>query len=223
MKYWFACILFLNSNLPPCCENTAGKSVSITRNYEKKKWNSFVREGQTGNCSLRHREPGATDDTRAGKAEASLSRATSHCRQARRAEQGPGGGSQVQPRVQIARKVCGDKTGSGQEATLWVGVWTNGPIARQRCGWAGDWRSSGRAPGLSWNGVLGPWAGCVGEGAWEACSGPLKSAGTDHEDIMYNSNAIKRNVHAIHLHPRLFMHIMYIATFCLQCSSHFCM
>lgn len=105
-----------------------------------------------GNCSLRHREPGATDDTRAGKAEASLSRATSHCRQARRAEQGPGGGSQVQPGVQIARKVCGDKTGSGQEATLWVGVWTNGPIARQHCGWAGDWCSRAElkwAPGTT--------------------------------------------------------------------------
>lgn len=35
MKYCFACILFLNSNLPPA-GNTAGKSVSIQMNLWKK-------------------------------------------------------------------------------------------------------------------------------------------------------------------------------------------
>lgn len=81
-----------------------------------------------GNCSLRHREPGATDDTRAGKAEASLSRATSHCRQARRAEQGPGGGSQVQPESKLPEKFVVTRQGQARKPPCGLGSGPMGPL-----------------------------------------------------------------------------------------------
>jgi len=57
--------------------------------------------GLTVPCSLTHREPGAMGDTMAGKAEAALSRATSHC---------PGRGKQGRPASTLSPH---------QQKTLW--------------------------------------------------------------------------------------------------------
>lgn len=76
--------------------------------------------GQMGDCSLMEGEPEAMDDTTAGRAAASQSRATSHCSQARQAEQAPAGAAGSNQESKSPENFVVTRQGQDQ-ALLWLG------------------------------------------------------------------------------------------------------
>lgn len=81
-----------------------------------------------GNCSLRHREPGATDDTRAGKAEASLSRATSTAAKQGEQSRAQGAAARFNQESKLPEKFVVTRQGQARKPPCGLGSGPMGPL-----------------------------------------------------------------------------------------------